>query len=111
MTSSVEVLRSRSFEAVPHVFLCRRRGVSTVILAGLNVGLVAGDDHAAIAENRRRAIDAVHPATRLVTLHQVHSATAVTVTTPYPDDAHPHADAMVTDQPGLLLGKIGRAHV
>src|SRR3546814_6508083 len=111
MTNGVELIRARSVGAIPHGVLGRRGGVSTGILAGLNVGLGSGDDRAAIAENRRRAIDAVHPATRLVTLHQVHSATAVTVTTPYPDDAHPHADAMVTDQPGLLLGKIGRAHV
>src|SRR3546814_11716369 len=41
---------------------------------------------------------------RLVTLHQVHSAKALTVTSPWPDDARPQADAVVTDTPGLLLG-------
>ena len=31
-------------------------------------------------------------------------ATAIPVTAPYPDDARPHADALVTDRPGLALG-------
>src|SRR3546814_10088904 len=29
---------------------------------------------------------------------------ALTVTSPWPDDARPQADAVVTDRPGLLLG-------
>ncbi len=37
-------------------------------------------------------------------MHQVHSAEAVTVERPWPQDERPHADAMVTDRPGLLLG-------
>ena len=44
------------------------------------------------------------PGARLATVHQVHSAIAVPVTEPFPDDARPHADALVTDRPGLLLG-------
>jgi hypothetical protein len=46
----------------------------------------------------------VAPGAQLVTLHQVHSATAIAVTAPFPDDARPHADALVTDRPGLALG-------
>ena len=88
----------------PHGFLGREGGVSTGILAGLNVGLGSGDDRGAIAENRARAIAAVLPGAALVTLHQVHSADAVTVTAPFADEARPHADALVTDRPGLLLG-------
>src|SRR3546814_2102700 len=56
------------------------------------------------AENRRGAVEAVAPGERLVTLHQVHSAKALTVTSPWSDDARPQADAVVTDRPGLLLG-------
>lgn len=89
---------------IPHGFLGRKGGVSTGILSGLNVGLGSGDDRAAIAENRRRAVEAVLPGARLVTLHQVHSADAVVATAPWPDDARPHADALVTDRPGLALG-------
>jgi len=37
-------------------------------------------------------------------LYQVHSAEAVVATAPWPDAERPHADALVTDRPGLLLG-------
>ncbi|WP_076073217.1 peptidoglycan editing factor PgeF [Sphingomonas montana] len=101
---SIDVVRSAALDGIRHGFLGRSGGVSTGILAGLNVGLGSGDDPAAIAENRRRAVAAVAPDTRLVTLYQVHSADAVTVTAACPDDARPQADALVTDRPGLLLG-------
>ncbi|MFS0737718.1 peptidoglycan editing factor PgeF [Sphingomonas sp. 1P06PA] len=93
-----------SLAGLPHGFLGRGGGVSTGIHAGLNVGLGSDDDRDAIRENRRRAVDAVLPGAALVTLHQVHSAEAVAVTAPFADDARPHADALVTDRPGLLLG-------
>lgn len=89
---------------LPHGFLGRRGGVSTGVHAGLNVGLGSDDDREAIAENRRRAVAAVMPGAALVTAHQVHSADVVAVTAPFPDEARPHADALVTDRPGLLLG-------
>ncbi|WP_157220049.1 peptidoglycan editing factor PgeF [Flavisphingomonas formosensis] len=100
----VETIRAEALAAVPHGFLGRRGGVSGGIHAGLNVGLGSDDDREAIAENRRRAVAAVLPAAALVTLHQVHSPHAIAVTAPFPDDARPHADALVTDRPGLLLG-------
>ena len=100
---SVETLRARAL-AVPHGFLGRSGGVSEGVCGGLNVGLGSGDDPAAIAENRRRAVAAVAPGARLVTLHQVHSGDALYVDSPFPDDSRPHADAMVTDRPGLALG-------
>ena len=81
-----------------HGFLGRRGGVSTGLVAGLNVGLGSGDDPAAIAENRRRAADAVAPGAALVTVYQVHSADVVTADI-CADDARPHADAMVTNKP------------
>ena len=96
--------KARALDGVPHGFLGRQGGVSTGILAGLNVGLGSNDDRAAILENRKRAIEAVLPGAALVTVHQVHSAEAVAVTEPFADDARPHVDAIVTDRPGLLLG-------
>jgi YfiH family protein len=102
--NSITPYRARTLAAVPHGFLGRRGGVSTGILAGLNVGLGSGDDRGAIAENRRRAVEAVLPGAQLATVHQIHSADAVIVALPFADDARPHADAMVTDRPGLLLG-------
>lgn len=101
---TVDVLSSKSLNSLPHGFLGRRGGVSTGLYASLNVGLGSGDDRAAVIENRRRAREAVLAGAQLVSLHQIHSATVVTATAPWPDDARPHADGMVTDQPGLLLG-------
>lgn len=104
MADQVEVIRAPLLSGLPHGFLGRRGGVSTGVLAGLNVGLGSNDDRAAIAENRRRAVEAVLPGAQLVTLHQVHSADAIKVSAPYPDDARPRVDGMATDRPGLLLG-------
>jgi YfiH family protein len=101
---SVEVLRAGALDGVRHGFLGRRGGVSGGVCSGLNVGLGSGDEREAIAENRRRAVDAVASRARLVTLHQVHSGDAVSVTSPYPDETRPHADGMVTDRPSLVLG-------
>jgi polyphenol oxidase len=98
------VIHAACLAGVPHGFLGRRGGVSTGILAGLNVGAGSSDDPDAIAENRRRAIDLVLPGAELATVHQVHSAQARYVAAPWPMDERPRADAMVTDRPGLLLG-------
>lgn len=98
------MIQADCLAAVPHGFLGRRGGVSTGILAGLNVGTGSSDDRQAIAENRRRAIDAVLPGAQLATVHQVHSPETVYVAEPWPQDARPRADAMVTDQPSVLLG-------
>lgn len=100
---TVEVIRS-ALIGVPHGFLGRRGGVSTGAYASLNVGFGSDDDREAIRENRRRAIDAVASGAALATVHQVHSATALYAAAPWQDDARPHADALVTDRPGLALG-------
>ena len=100
---SVEVIQAANL-GVPHGFLGRRGGVSGGEMAGLNVGLGSGDDREAIAENRARAIAAVLPEAELATVHQIHSANVVRVDRPWAHDERPHADAMVTDRPGLLLG-------
>ena len=100
----VEVFRAEVLGGVAHGFLGRRGGVSGGDVAGLNVGLGAGDDDAAVAENRARAVAAVLPGAALTTVYQVHSPLCVTATAPWPDALRPHADALVTDRPGLLLG-------
>ncbi|CAN5594049.1 peptidoglycan editing factor PgeF [soil metagenome] len=101
---TVEVIRASTLAGVAHGFLGRRGGVSTRAYAGLNVGLGSDDKPDAIAENRRRAAEAVHPGGRLVSVFQVHSADAVTVADAWDDAARPHADALVTDRPCLALG-------
>ena len=101
---TVEVIRAAALGEGPHGFLGRRDGVSTGILAGLNVGLGTQDDPDAVAENRLRAARAVRPGSQLVTLYQIHSADALTVLEPLGDGVRPRGDALVTNRPGLLLG-------
>lgn len=101
---SVAVHRSALLEAFPHGFLGRPGGVSAGELAGLNVGYGSNDERAAIEENRRLAVAAIAPGAALTTLHQVHSAEVVEAVQPWPIDQRPHADALVTGRPGLLLG-------
>ncbi len=102
--SEVEAIHASALGHVPHGFLGRSGGVSTGVVAGLNVGTGSKDDPAAIAENRRRAVEAVKPGAQLATVYQVHSNEARYVAEPWPQGERPKADAMVTDQPGLLLG-------
>lgn len=100
---SVEVFRAAVLGGIAHGFLGRRGGVSTGVVAGLNVGTGSGDDPEVVAENVRRASEAVLPGAALARVYQVHSADCV-VAEPWPMDARPRADALVTDRPGLLLG-------
>ena len=104
MAEAVEVLRAPALAGTRHGFLGRIGGVSTGVVAGLNVGLGAGDDGAAVAENRRRAVAAVAPGARLVTVYQVHSPLCVPVDEPWDEASRPEADALVTNRPGLVLG-------
>lgn len=104
MAEPVEVIRSDALEEIPHGFLGRRGGVSKGVVAGLNIGHGAEDESEAVAENRRRAVEAVLPGAALATVYQVHSADVVAVEALWPHAERPHADAMVTDRPGLLLG-------
>jgi YfiH family protein len=85
-----------------HGFFGRDGGVSQGIYAGLNCGPGSNDDPAAIAENRRRAAQALG-FEELSTLYQIHSADVLTLDKPLQDE-RPQADAMVTKTPGLLLG-------
>ena len=72
MAEGVEVIRAAVLDGVPHGFFGRRGGVSTGVVAGLNAGLGAQDDDAAVAENRRLAAAAVMPGSELVTPYEVH---------------------------------------
>ena len=101
---TVEAVRAINLGGLPHGFLGRRGGVSVGEVAGLNVGYGSKDDRAAIFENRKRAIAAVLPGAELATVHQVHSAEAVYAARAWPQAERPHADALVTDRPKLLLG-------
>ncbi len=87
-----------------HGFFTRQGGVSEGPFASRNCGY-GGDRPEHVAENRARSLAALGlPASALLVLRQIHSAVAVTVREPWPLDATPGADALVTDRPGLALG-------
>ncbi|HEX3888674.1 MAG TPA: peptidoglycan editing factor PgeF [Phenylobacterium sp.] len=89
---------------VRHAFFTRKGGVSQGIYASLNVGLGSNDDPEAVAENRRRC--AAHfGAETLVTVHQVHSATALVADGPWPAGP-PQADGVVTATPGVVCAAL-----
>jgi YfiH family protein len=94
---------------IRHAFFTRRGGVSEGIYAALNCGYGSGDDRDRVMENRRRALAMIGlPPEALATAYQVHSAEVAEVTEPWPLDARPKVDAMVTTRPGIALG-IGTA--
>lgn len=86
-----EVVRAASLTA-PHGFGTSMFG---------DCGLGSGDP--ATGANRATAAELVLRGAALTSVYQVHSAEAV-VAEPWPVGARPHADALVTDRPGLLLG-------
>lgn len=90
---------------ISHGFFSRQGGVSTGLYDGLNCGFGSADDPVAIAENRHRVREELG-AKELLTLYQIHSAEAVTVTEGWDPAAAPRADAMVTDRPGIALGAL-----
>ncbi len=107
MADPVEVFRAEVLDGLPHGFLGRRGGVSTGQVAGLDMGTRAMDPAdprlAPVWENRRRGVAAVLPGARLVTVYQVHGAECA-IAGDWDEAGRPRADALVTDQAGVLLG-------
>lgn len=101
------ILRSGLF-ATPglrHAFFTREGGVSRGIFESLNCSFSSGDDRAAVAENRRRAMAELGlGAAALATVYQVHGAAVVRVEQPWPQGERPRADAMLTTSKGVALG-------
>jgi polyphenol oxidase len=100
---TLEILTSDDLRGLRHGFFTRRGGASSGIFEGLNCGFGSSDQSEVVAINRARVAEAmgVTPA-EIQTLHQVHSADAVTLARPLGSPA-PKADAMVTAVPGLVL--------
>lgn len=90
---------------IAHGFFGRAGGVSNGLYASLNCGAGSADDRAAVAENRRRALERLGlDPPRLVTVYQVHGRAVHVATTGPAAGDRPRADAMVSDRPGLALG-------
>ncbi len=99
-------IRARVLDAVAHGFFGREAGVSTGEVAGLQLGLGAGDDPAAVAENRARAIAVVLPGAALAMPYQIHSPDVAIVNGPIEGEDRPRVDALVTATRGLLVGVV-----
>jgi YfiH family protein len=89
---------------IAHGFLGRGGGVSGGLYETLNCGPGSRDAPEAVAENRRRAAEAILPGARLASLAQIHSPIVHTVGPDWNDALHPQGDAMVTAVPGRMLG-------
>lgn len=89
-----------SGRVVEWVFTDRVGGASTGAFAGMNVSASVGDDPDAVAANRRAAAQMVG-GEALAMVRQVHGRD-VALLREAPVDP-PHADAIVTDLPGLAI--------
>lgn len=105
-------LRCSILKHVPHGFSTRHGGVSTGVFASLNFGNpgeLPADDRdppANIAENFSRLFHAIGAdGRRVIEVHQVHGAVVDLVTRLHPrrNGPDPKADAVVTDDPSVML--------
>lgn len=91
-------------EAIGHGFFGKQGGVSRGIYDSLNCGIGSQDEPEAVRENRRLVAKELGVRREwLLTLRQVHSNVCVDVNNLW-EGVGPEADAMVTDQPGFMLG-------
>ncbi|GGE18250.1 laccase domain protein [Primorskyibacter flagellatus] len=99
---TLEIITSRALAPYRHGFFTRRGGASSGIFAGLNCGTGSSDQTEIVEINRHRVAMALGVADdHLVTVHQVHSATAVPLDSPPAE--RPKADAVVTRTHGIGL--------
>lgn len=102
MTDLLLALPELDLTGVRPFFTTRRGGVSEGRYASCNLGSHVGDDPARVAANRERVMAALGlPAHGLCLLDQVHGREVVVARGAGP---LPKADAVVTDQPGLVIG-------
>ena len=96
---------SLKLTGIRHGFFSRDGGVSDGLYATLNGGTGSRDAADKVAENRARMAAAlgVAPA-RFLTCYQVHSPTVVVAEAPWPAEARPRADGIVTRMRALAIG-------
>jgi len=104
VSEALTILRAEALNGVAHGFIGRTGGVTTGPTASLDMSRRGLPPTPELQENQRRVIAAIAPDSRFATVHQVHSPDAVIVADGWDEDARPHADALVTDRPGILLG-------
>lgn len=107
----MKILHDPSFDAacgagIAYWFFTRQGGASTGIYDSLNCSPGSSDDQTLVAENRRRVAGQLGGENLpVISLWQCHSADCLYVEEQVASgEARPHADALVTDKPGLILG-------
>jgi YfiH family protein len=101
----IEAAELGSIPGIHHAWFTRRGGYSTGLYRALNCGYGSGDDRATVRKNRAAAARRLGvEEDRLLTAYQVHSDRVVAVMAGWQPQNAPHADAMVTNVPGLALG-------
>ena len=101
---TLEIITADSLTPLRHGFFTRHGGASSGVFSGLNCGAGSSDQTEIVQINRTRVASAMEVAPgHLITLHQTHSARAITVDAPH-DGPLPQGDALVTATPGLALG-------
>jgi polyphenol oxidase len=96
--------RLNGLKGLRHGFFTRQGGTSTGVYESLNAGSGSGDDPAAVAENRRRAAEALGAKPEaLATCYQIHSVLVRVAETPW-GEKRPEGDAVVSLTPGLVCG-------
>lgn len=99
---TLEIITSHSLEPFRHGFFTRKGGASSGIFSGLNCGSGSSDQTEIVQINRARVALAMGVADDdLITVRQVHSAQALTISGAAAN--HPEADAMVTNRPGVAI--------
>ena len=104
----IEAENLAGLKGVRHGFFTRNGGVSTGLYDSLNCGWGSNDDPSLVAENRRLIGHFLGGDEKLgggvITLYQEHGTTALHVSEPPSRDALPHADAVISTTPGLVIG-------
>ncbi|MFZ3580941.1 peptidoglycan editing factor PgeF [Loktanella sp. DJP18] len=99
---TLDIITAPSLAPLRHGFFSRMGGASSGVFAGLNCGFGSSDQSDIVQINRNRVAAAMGVVpVALVGVHQVHSATVVTVDGS-PRDAS-QADGLVTATPGVAL--------
>ncbi|HVX36221.1 MAG TPA: peptidoglycan editing factor PgeF [Hyphomicrobium sp.] len=105
MPSPLVAENLKALAGIRHGFFTRQGGASQGIYASLNCGLGSNDDAGNVLENRRRVAQHLcGTGGGVVTLYQEHGTTSREVTGIPPRDALPHADAVISATPGLVIG-------
>jgi YfiH family protein len=99
---TLEILTSDALDGVEHGFFTRKGGASSGVFEGLNCGYGSTDQSDIVSINRARVAQALGASpSQMCGVHQIHSADVVHAKVG--QSPTPRADALVTDEPGVIL--------